>query len=155
MSAMLGEDTRIDSVDVTTGHRVTVTHPRLRRTPHRRRPGQTRDHPLPQALHRPRDLRQPAPPSHCRPSTRTDRPVDLTNIGASSGSTAPCRPSSPTTSPGCPTTTGSPPWTAGSIATTLDAPTPPSAADPRPPDSPRDHQQRPGSVHLAQEPLCR
>jgi hypothetical protein len=42
-----------------------------------------------------------------------------------------------------------PPWTAGSIATTLDAPTPPSAADPRPPDSPRDRQQRPGSVHLA------
>ena len=38
-------------------------HPRLRRTTHRRRPQQTRDHPLPQALHRPRDLRQPAPTS--------------------------------------------------------------------------------------------
>ena len=36
-----------------------AAHPRLRRTPHRRRTEQTRDHPLPQALHRPRDLRQP------------------------------------------------------------------------------------------------
>ena len=33
--------------------------PRLRRTAHRRRTQQTRDHPLPQALHRPRDLQQP------------------------------------------------------------------------------------------------
>jgi transposase-like protein len=65
-----------------------------------------------------------------------------------SGSIAPCCPSSPTPARGCPTTTGSPPWTAGWTATTLDAPTPPSAADPRPPDSPRDRQQRPGSGHL-------
>ena len=46
-------------------------HPRLRRTTHRRRPQQTRDHPLPQALHRPRDLRQPAPTNEAHtPSPR-------------------------------------------------------------------------------------
>ena len=36
-------------------------HPRLRRTPHQRRPIQERDHPLPQTLHRPRDLPRPRP----------------------------------------------------------------------------------------------
>src|SRR5690606_6366368 len=35
------------------------------------------------------------------------------------------------------------------IATTLDAPTPLSVADPQPPDSPPNCQQPPGSVHLA------
>jgi transposase InsO family protein len=53
-----------------------------------------------------------------------------------------------TPSPGCPTSTGSRPCPTGSLTTTLDAPTPLSAADPRSPDSPHDHQQRPGSVHL-------
>src|SRR5690606_10276740 len=57
--------------------------------------------------------------------------------------------SSLTPNPGCPTTNDSPPSTPGSIATTLDAPTPLSVADPQPPDSPPNCQQPPGSVHLA------
>jgi len=57
--------------------------------------------------------------------------------------------SSPTPAPGCPTTTGSSRWTAGGSATTLDEPTPPSAAGPRSPAPQRDRQQRPGSVQLA------
>src|SRR5690606_10612703 len=65
-----------------------------------------------------------------------------------SGSTAPCCPSSLTPNPGCPTTNDSPPSTPGSIATTLDAPTPLSVADPQPPDSPPNCQQPPGSVQL-------
>ncbi|QRP42925.1 transposase [Amycolatopsis sp. FDAARGOS 1241] len=40
------------------------TNPPLRRTAHRRRPEQTRDHPLLEALHRPRNLRQPSPTIH-------------------------------------------------------------------------------------------
>ena len=55
-------------------------HPRLRRTPHRPRPVQTRDHPLPQALHRPRDLHRPDPPP---PTSQGAHTSDLTSIGAS------------------------------------------------------------------------
>ena len=69
---------------------------KLRRTTHRRRPQQPRDHPLPQAVHRPRDLFESATPRGCTTSTRTRR---LTNIGASSGSTGPCRSNGPTAGP--------------------------------------------------------
>lgn len=43
--------------------------PRLRRTSYRRRPEQARDHPLPEALHRTTDLREPATPSTGRDVT--------------------------------------------------------------------------------------
>ena len=47
-------------------------HPLLRRAPDQGRPLQTRDHALPQALRRPRDLRRPA-----------SRAAHLTSLGAS------------------------------------------------------------------------
>jgi transposase len=44
-------------------------NPCLPRSPHRRRPQQTRDHPLPQALHRTRDLRRAPTINHTHPTT--------------------------------------------------------------------------------------
>jgi hypothetical protein len=48
-------------------HGLSPSHPRLRRTPHRRRQIQAGDHPLPQALRRPRGL---PPPARCRALTQ-------------------------------------------------------------------------------------
>jgi hypothetical protein len=74
-------------------HRATPTprtHPCLRRTPHQRRTHQTRDHPLSQALHRPRNLRQsPTPTGNLNARGRTPPDRRLTNIGASNDSTKP------------------------------------------------------------------
>ena len=67
-------------------HSAPPTHPRLRPTPHRRRPDQARNHPLPQALHRPRDLPQPPTPGIIATSRLRS---SLTKIGASNGSTRP------------------------------------------------------------------
>ncbi|SDG53729.1 Integrase core domain-containing protein [Pseudonocardia oroxyli] len=53
-----------------------------------------------------------------------------------SGSTGPCKTSSPTPEHGCPTPNASPHSTAGSRTTTLDEPTPPSAATHPSPGSP-------------------
>ena len=58
------------------------SHPRLRQPSHRRGPDQTRDHPLPQALHRPRALPHP-PRRPCRP-----RPLTIPPAGTRSRSTA-------------------------------------------------------------------
>ena len=68
-------------------HALAPTHHRLRRPPHRRGPVQTRDHPLPQALPRPRDL--PTCSRHRRRLARlaaihsSSRLSDLRSIGAS------------------------------------------------------------------------
>ena len=55
-------------------------HPRLRPTPHRRRQDQDRDHPLPQALHRPRDLPHPPRRPAAQPplDTSTSPTVSIT-----------------------------------------------------------------------------
>ena len=50
-------------------------HPRLRQPSHRRRPDQTRDHPLPQALHRPRAL--PRPPRTTSTRQPTQHALDI------------------------------------------------------------------------------
>jgi hypothetical protein len=63
------------------------THPRLPRPAHHTGPHPTRSHPLPQALHRPRDLR--AHPT-IRPR-RTGLTNALTNIGASALPNSPKR----------------------------------------------------------------
>ena len=60
-------------------HELTPTHQALHRPPHRRRTHQTRDHPLPQALHRPRTL----PPHQQRDHTRRRSNRCLTPRGAS------------------------------------------------------------------------
>src|SRR5207253_10254644 len=63
------------------------THPRLRRTPPRRGPQQERDHPLPQALHRPRGLLHPP-----RRPRRPHPTKYLTSIGTSSSRSSLSRP---------------------------------------------------------------
>ncbi len=58
------------------------------RAPHRRGSEQARDHPLPEALYRPRGLCQPAQTHRRHHDDRRASPSGLTNIGASSGSMA-------------------------------------------------------------------
>ena len=96
------------------------THPRLRPTTDQRRPQQTRDHPLPQALHRPRNLRQSPTPRNQLGRRHRSR---LTNIGASNASTKPSKNGSPTRPPPKPSPTYKPSWTPSAPTTTPCAPT--------------------------------
>src|SRR4051794_41744525 len=68
-------------------HAAPPANPRLCRTPDRRGTEQARDYPLPQALHRPRDLHQPSPATSRGRNRRTCASSGgLTNIGASNAS---------------------------------------------------------------------
>ena len=58
------------------------THPRLRRTPNKRRTHQEGDHPMPQALHRPRGLRRLASPRPIGASATISVENGLSQAGA-------------------------------------------------------------------------
>ncbi len=108
---------------------------RLRETAHLRGPLEERDHPLPQALPRPRDLQPPSAAEHDK-GPRVGRVGDLTSIGASTPwpnrSSACTSPSSSLPEDrGRPFTTSSwPPWTGWTGGTTPDC-CGPSAVSPR------------------------
>lgn len=124
----------------------TTNPPATTSTSHCRRTEQARDHPLPQALHRPRGLRQPASAGGIDHTGRSSSISGLTNIGASSGSTGPPSKNGPTPGPTPQSPNEQPASTTGSTPTITTAATP---------HSPASHQPTLYSICVASTVACR